>query len=615
MNRDEMRVKILTPCLGFILAISLLPSAMHAQGAANVLLVVNEASPISLEIGQYYAQKRGIPAANTLRLKTVTDDSIDRAVYERTVEAPISSWLARNSAQDRTLYIVLTKGIPLRIAGSSGPEGTVASVDSELTLLYRKMTSQSVPLAGHINNPYFLGDSPISQAKRFTHEAQDIYLVSRLDGYTSADVRGLIDRGAAPSKDGKILLDEKESFTDKGNGWLIEAAETLRAKGLGARVILEGTGKVLTGESGVLGYYSWGSNDPAIRIRHFNFGFVPGALAGMFVSSDGRTFNEPPANWRIGTWEDKTSHFAGSPQSMAGDLIREGVTGIAAHVAEPYLEATVRPNILFPAYLSGFNLIESYYLSIPYLSWQTIVVGDPLCAPFQSRALSAEEIEKGLDPATEMPVFYSARRMRNLTLPAFKQAGIQPDAIKLALRAEARLAHQDLAGARTALEEATDKDSRIASAQLMLANLYEQSSEYDKAIVRYRRLIELAPDNPIVLNNLAYALAVRKNNPQEALPLAEKAYKLVKQSPNIADTLAWINHLLGNKEQAGQLVKEALQAAPDSAEIRLHAAAIDAADGKTDLAAQQLERALRLNPELEKREDTQQLRKLLQNPK
>ena len=38
--------------------------------------------------------------------------------------------------------------------------------------------------------------------------------------------------------------------------------------------------------------------------------------------------------------------------------------------------------MLFPAYLAGFNLIESFYLAIPHLSWQTIVVGDPLCAPF-----------------------------------------------------------------------------------------------------------------------------------------------------------------------------------------------------------------------------------------
>jgi len=40
----------------------------------------------------------------------------------------------------------------------------------------------------------------------------------------------------------------------------------------------------------------------------------------------------------------------------------------------------VAPDILFPAYYKGRNLADSYYLSIPSLSWQNIVVGDPLCS-------------------------------------------------------------------------------------------------------------------------------------------------------------------------------------------------------------------------------------------
>ena len=39
--------------------------------------------------------------------------------------------------------------------------------------------------------------------------------------------------------------------------------------------------------------------------------------------------------------------------------------------------------ILFPAYLSGMILAAAFYLTMPSLSWQNIVVGDPLCAPFR----------------------------------------------------------------------------------------------------------------------------------------------------------------------------------------------------------------------------------------
>ena len=47
-------------------------------------------------------------------------------------------------------------------------------------------------------------------------------------------------------------------------------------------------------------------------------------------------------------------------------------------MAEPLLGNTIRPDILFPAYLAGFSLAEAYYLAMPSVSWMTVVVGDPL---------------------------------------------------------------------------------------------------------------------------------------------------------------------------------------------------------------------------------------------
>jgi uncharacterized protein (TIGR03790 family) len=592
-----------------LILIFLCSTPLLAQTADNVLLVLNEASSVSMNVGAYYAQKRGIPQSNILRVKTTADDNISREDFERQIDSPIASWLARNSAQDRILYIVLTKGVPLRVTGTSGKEATTASVDSELTILYRKLIAgQGLPPAGPINNPYFLGETPISQAKQFTHEDQDIYLVSRLDGYDEADIRGLIDRGFAPSQEGKILLDTKGTITQKGDDWLENTADVLAKMGFKDRIVLEESPKVLTGTKQVLGYYSWGSNDPSIRMRHFDLEFVPGALAGMFVSSDARTFREPPADWSVGPWDSKETYFAGSPQSLAGDLIHDGVTGIAGHVAEPFLEGTVRPDILFPAYLSGFNLIESYYLAMPYLSWQTIIVGDPLCAPFRTRSLTSQEIDKGLDPDTELPANFGVRRLRALSVTAFKQAGIHPDTVKLILRSEARLARQDRAGARQALEEAVARDDRLPAPQLILASLYESSGEYDKAIERYRRLMELVPKNPVVLNNLAYALAVHKNNVEEALPLAEKAYELAKGSPNVCDTLGWIYHLAGQNDKGVKLLEEAARAGSRNAQIDLHLAIVSAETGNTLAAKVALQRALEIDPKLEQSEEVKELR-------
>lgn len=581
-----------------------------AQSGANVLLVVNEASADSERIGDHYARARTVPRDQVLKIKVDVADEIERTVYDSQIQGPITTWLRQHAAHDRILYIVLTKGIPLRVKGSIGRKGTVASVDSELALLYRRLTGVTPPVAGLVDNPYFLGRAPVAQARAFTHEVADIYLVTRLDGFTVADVLGLIDRAAAPSREGRILLDQRAGLDDPvGNQWLKAAADTLTTLGFGGRVVNETTEQVLSGEKNVLGYYSWGSNDRAITNRRLGFGFAPGAIAGMFVSSDGRTFNEPPESWKIGTWSDKTTHFAGSPQSLAGDLIREGVTGVAGHVEEPYLDGTIRPDILFPAYVTGFNLAESYYLAMRYVSWQTVVVGDPLCAPFPRKALQPSDIDKGLDPDSGLPAVFAARRLHVLTLQ-----GAKPDAAKALLRAEALTAKSDKAGARKALIEATTIDPKLVSVHLSLALAYEEEKDYDKALERYRAILAVNPNDLVALNNLAYGLAVQKGQAASAVEYAERAYRLTGgRAVEIADTMAWVQHLTGRNAEALPILEKVVKTAPGGAEYRFHLAAVYAAVGKLAEASVELNEAVRLSPELEKRDDVAALRAKLKS--
>jgi uncharacterized protein (TIGR03790 family) len=589
-----------------LLVCALVASAPRAfaQSAENVLLVINGPSAASVQIGEHYARVRTVPQDNVLRLECDQSDQVTRAVYERQIERPIANWISRNAAHDRILYIVLTKGIPLRVAGSGGRQGTVASVDSELTLLYRKLSGRPIAPQGAIANPYFHAARAIEEAKPFTHEAFDIYLVTRLDGFTVADAIALIDRGAAPVRTGRFILDEKFSLkVESGNQWLAKAAERLRTAGLGDRVLLDTTTRVITQEADVLGYYSWGSNDSQFKDRHTKLGFVAGSLAAAFVSTDARTFKEPPAAWTLGTWENAKTHYAGSPQSLVGDLIREGATGAAGHVAEPFLDATIRPDILFPAYVAGFNLAESFYLAMPSVSWQTVVIGDPLCAPFRTHVMTSQEIHRGVDQTTELPALFSARMLQ-----PFASRGASPEAVKLFIRAKSRMARADVKGAQQALEQATALDAKFGEAQANLAELYENAKEFDKAIERYRRVLAVTPANVIALNNLAFLMAVQKHDlGPETLDLAQKAYRLAPV-PSVADTLAWILHLAGADTEARVPMAQALKGSPESAPIQLHAAIIDAAVGAPDLAARELARALELDPQLEKDPDVQQLR-------
>ena len=448
---------------------------VSAQSGVNVLVVTNAADADSIRIGDYYASHRGVPATQVLalqRLPVKPPDAIERAAFEAAIQLPIANWLSANDAQDRIHFIVLTRGIPLRISGSSGRSGTVASVDSELSALYQRMTEAQVPVPGAFPNPYFLGDQPVTEALPFSHERIPLYLVTRLDGYTVDDVLKLIDHGNSPVTEGRVVLDQRASWLALGNAWLKAAADRLRDAGLGDRVLLEATGKVVTNEPSVIGYYPWGSNDPAITERNLGIGFVPGALAAMFVSYDGRTFHEPPSTWRIGSWEKRETYFEGAPQSLAGDLIRAGATGVAAHVAEPFLDATIRPQILFPAYLRGMNLAESFYLAMPNVSWQTIVVGDPLCAPSGKTPSRdrARSVSIRTRPA-EVVLRETGGDLRAQRVEPGRRQGITESAGS----ADAR----DRSGAERAAGSAVEAEGRLVEARGLLAELLMARKDYE----------------------------------------------------------------------------------------------------------------------------------------
>jgi uncharacterized protein (TIGR03790 family) len=357
---------------GFVALLLPALSKLLAQTPDQVLVVVNKQSAASREIGDYYIQKRGIPLSNRCMVDVAPDESVSRPDYETRIEAPIASFLKSHGLREKILYIVLTTGVPLRIPATengSKPDSDGSAVDSELTLLYRRMRGEKLPLAGPIPNPFFgQRDTP------FRHPLFPVYLVNRLDAYTMADMKALVDRALVAHNTGKFVIDLRADDSTPGNQWLSNAALLLPKD----RVIMDSTAAVLAGIHDVIAYASWGSNDHDHKHRLLHNQWLPGAIATEFVSTDGRTFRPPPAIWELGTWADQKSWYAGAPQSLTADYIHEGASGASGQVDEPYLAYCPRPDFVLPAYYSGRNLAESFYMGIPGLSWMNVVIGDPL---------------------------------------------------------------------------------------------------------------------------------------------------------------------------------------------------------------------------------------------
>ncbi len=376
----------------FLLAGLLLALAFHqrvraAVGPEQVVVIVNDASPISVAIGDYYQASRGIPVTNICHLPigTPTGEGISRATFNAFVRDPIADFLVQNGLRDSALYLVHTKGVPLRIfneiGGGTGADG--ACVDSELTLLFTGSLGDTGQ-QGWLPNRYYGSEKAFD---RFIADGGTgiKYLVCRLDGYQTnvdpgtgvpIDIKNLIDRGAVPAAAGAFLLDAdptKGGGYTVGNVWMDLAATTLVR--YGETVIHDTTTAFVSGVPDILGYASWGSNDcctagppyygeiPPGSGNVYPGTFAVGALTTDYVSTSGRTFTDGNQNYG---------------QSLVADLIRNGATGCNGHVAEPFLDAVSRPQYLLPRFAMGYQAAEAFYSSIPYVSWMNVIVVDPL---------------------------------------------------------------------------------------------------------------------------------------------------------------------------------------------------------------------------------------------
>lgn len=327
--------------------------------ASRVMLVVNRNSAESLEIGEYYAQRRGIPATNIVKVACRSEDNIPNEEFGSQLVAPIRQ--AIDAAPGRVDFIVTTKGIPLRIDNDGG-----WSVDAHLATMRMSLKPIESPQPDQIRaaqSPYFNKREPFDSSKF------GFYIVARLDGHTVRDVRRLVDQSLAarPNK-GLFLFDQAG---DRGEGGykdlqdsMAQAAQGLKAKGFTVR--LDSSPEFAQPADVLAGYVSWGSNDGRFSLEAYrSLKFAPGAIAETFVSTSARTFRPVEGG-----------------QSLVADLVAQGVTGVKGYVSEPFTFALARPEILFDRYTSGFTLGESFAMASLVLKWKDVVVGDPLCAPY-----------------------------------------------------------------------------------------------------------------------------------------------------------------------------------------------------------------------------------------
>ena len=161
----------------------------------DVILIINNNSQISKDIGNYFKAKRNINDSRIVYINTTDREEINLKDYNNQIRVPIENFLISNNLTDYINYIVTTKEVPLKIVDKQ-----VRSVDSELTLILGPY-NDSIGVTKKIINPYY------SKNETFSRDKFGIYLVTRLTGYTYSDVKNLIDRSKKTSNNGVFILD------------------------------------------------------------------------------------------------------------------------------------------------------------------------------------------------------------------------------------------------------------------------------------------------------------------------------------------------------------------------------------------------------------------------
>jgi len=152
-------------------------------------------------------------------------------------------------------------------------------------------------------------------------------------------------------------------------------------------------------------YFGWYANDLNGPFALPGFQFPPGAIALHLHSYSARTLRSASEAW-------------------CGPLVARGVTATVGNVFEPYLQLTHLPHLFLRALARGDSLGDAACYALPALSWQGVLIGDPLYRPF------AVPLEKQLRRLADLPTALAGYAVLR------KAHGLKPDEARALLRRE-----------------------------------------------------------------------------------------------------------------------------------------------------------------------------------
>ncbi len=320
----------------------------HRLLPAELAVIVNDADPLSVQIGDYYRRARGIPAANLLHVRFTPG----RSRMPQAEFGPVYATLQHDTPEGIQAYAI-TWAAPYRV--------DCMSITAAISFGFDKAYCSRRRCAATRHNPYFASASSAPWDDYGVRPSMALAAT----GFEHA--KALIDRGIA-----------SDGAQPAGTAYLVstsDKARNVRAAyypDIAARManwidseIVQADG--IQDRSDVLFYFTGKAHVPHLE----SLEFLPGAIADHLTSTGGR--------------------LTDSRQMSALRWLEAGATGSYGTVVEP---CNVRgkfphPGVLMEAYGAGRTLLEAYWQSVQQPG-EGIFVGDPLAAPYDGYRLQRE---------------------------------------------------------------------------------------------------------------------------------------------------------------------------------------------------------------------------------
>ena len=324
--------------------------------AAKLGLVVIDGDATSEAMAAYYAQARGVPAANIVKVSLPAGATASAAM-------DVNTFTQLKAAVDAAMPVtvqalLLAWRLPSQVTGST----CSMSITSAMALGYD--TRYCGGCTATAASGYYDSESlqPFADLK--------LRPTMLLGTGTLAAAQALIDRGV-----------QADGSQPGGNGWLIRSSDSSRSirytdfRSLPAswsgwltlNYVDNADGAapndVITGKSDVMFYFTGLAAVPSLASNSYR----PGAVGDSLTSVGGALGN-------VGG------------QTRASDWLDAGLTASYGTVEEPcnYAEKFPRVSVLLDHYWRGDSLIEAYWKSVQSPG-QGLFVGEPLARPWRDQ--------------------------------------------------------------------------------------------------------------------------------------------------------------------------------------------------------------------------------------